>query len=321
MNAGEFDAYLAAHAAELGERLKLIQTGRVAFLAHHKAQQQAQEDSRKAAAAERRALESELVAQVLAFLPDDLKTSFPALSAALVKHVEEMPNYGLTHCYDLLFTVCEPGLAPVKFKIERSLNNSVPERLHMYVFVAHNQSGGPEYRDIEECVDLADCLFRAALQAALMAQYEAEAVARAAELAADQEAEEAAIAADKRAQHAERLAKDLEQKATNAEQSIEIERIIAWAKSDPAVIHLIRAFIAIEEQRTSFQDRLDRSDEAASDAWRYLEHRSAELRQEADAARRQAEEARRAARTAAFEAEEARQQIRNAERSASNGRY
>ena len=323
MNADTFEAHLQQHAETLGpERLIIIRAGWAD--ARERARRELEQHAayEAAARARRQAAEEKLYEQVLNFIPADIRTALPSLPDPLRQAVSKMSDYGLDHAINIEFWVDLPEFAPIWLTIKRDVNGSVPYKLELAVNQAKQGDAtdfiAPKYQGLQSCATLPELLYVAAAQAALMDEYQREYIDGLEAVAGEEQAQRAALAADERRQTAEQAAKELEERAAANETLIELERLAAWAKSDPAVLNLIRAFIAVEEQRQSFADRLNAADQAAGDAWSHFENRSAELRREADAARAEADRQRRAARDAEYEAEKARDQIKDAERRANS---
>lgn len=323
MNATTFEEYLQEHAETLGpDRLTLIRSGLEAAKEKARIERERKAAEEAAARAKRQAAEEELYEQVLNFISADVRTALPSLPDHLRSAVSKMTDYGLRQAYDVEFWVTLPEFAPIYLTVKRNVNGSVPYKLELAVNIAKPGDAqnftSPEYQGLQFCATLPELLYMATVQAALMDEYQREYIAGLEEIVGEEQAQRAALAADKLRQKAEQAAKELEERATANEALIELERLAAWAKSDPAVLNLVRAFIAVEEQRQSLADRLNEADEAAGNAWNHYEQRSTALRREADEARAEADRQRRAARDAEYEAEKARDQIKDAERRANS---
>lgn len=191
------------------------------------------------------------------------------LDAAWVAAFPDLPDRVRTAIYDRNdFDTCAdlivplpdlPGMAPMFVCLVRQwtgggknafvvakLQGDVIGQQYMRDNFPHNQ---PEYSSSIVAKSLEQLFFRAAYAGAQFAAWQA----AHAEYAEDEAHQEAARAADERARTADSAADQAGQRAADAERQVEIERIIAWAKTDPAVLNLVRAFMAIEEERDAFR--------------------------------------------------------------------
>jgi hypothetical protein len=288
MNNEQLEAYLAKNAEVIGpERMVLIQAGKAKIIAEHAATDQAAKEHATQEHVARIALENAVYERLLPRLVDIL-TVLPSALEAMCDEIADKTNWQLNQsALELVFKVVEPGLAPILLSVsENGIKMSVLEP-RWFEHGEGNPPREPEFatngaqftRHVD--VALAYAVASAAKMDLLQAEYRADVAALEA-----QEAEQSALM---RAQTARQLSAAAERVIARAEGDIEAERIIAWTRSDPAVLNLVRAFIAIEEGRQSFEERLEQADASSEQAWSRCERRSKELHEQIAEARREAD--------------------------------
>ncbi len=253
-----------------------------------------------------------------AILPDGLMDLFPGLSDAITQAVNALELWRVeriannSYRDESLIVDHQPaGLAPVRLIF--SLGKKPPTVEIQVPRVKTDEHGAPYFGEFADYADLAEVLFQAARAGAqheeLLTQYQADEALR----QADEAQRQAALAADERRREAESAARAAEQHVQAAEDMIEMQRLIAWAVSDPAALSLVRTFMTIEEDRARFAVEIENADSAASYAQQHLDARCAQLRRDVADARAEADRQREEARRAQDDAEDARRKIKDVE--------
>lgn len=306
-----FETYIAAQAGAWSDELTATVKASLEQARRAQAEEAEANARRAAAAAAELATQRDALYDFLAeALPEDLCYNLPGLLPAIRAQVDAMDRHDLQR-YALTFTYTAPGLAPLGVEVYSRVEADQVHYALSNLFVRAPRRLAddcePDWDGITYITDSpAQAIYRAALNAWRMTEYQQEW----ANHLAEQAEQEAANAMQYHATEAQGAALAARNEAQRLTQEIEIERLIAWARSDPAVLHLIRAFIAIEQERIEIKRRLDVASEEANDAWTYYESRRAELEQRSATARADAERYEREARAAQDEADQLRRQVK-----------
>jgi hypothetical protein len=311
-----FEEFLAEVREEWGDELvALVDAGRAEALAKQQAEEAQRQAAETAARAARQSLNKALIEAVIAATPELLKAAFPDLPAAVRAAVERLTDYHAKGNSYLWVELSRSGLARINLQYDRKQGaEGVQVGAYQVKTITTGHDGRPmwgEYMNVAPGVSLPELLYLAARAhqelVTNIRKWQEQLRQRQAELAAQEaqdraERELAEIRLEQQAM--EDAALNCERQAAEVEDEKEIERLLLWARTDPAALNLIRVFLAIEQDRAAMSERIDEAYESAEWAeGRYIS-RIEELNRRVDDLRRQADTARDDARRYRSEADD-----------------